>query len=369
MKRQIADPVERSQQHKKQKQDRGSQRYEQQRDDHRRDVCTLPPSTSQSAEVPAYVPFTVSAALPALPPVFEGPLAKACFTHRSAASYHRSSSTGDITYERLEFVGDAYIELIATRLIFERYYNLTVGQQSQLRELLVKNETLAEYSRAYGFEKRIEISQREKMQDAAAVRLGYGGKGLNKVLGDVFEAYIAAVVMSDTEHGFAVAEKWLTTLWAPKLQEVKHKFRASDPTTPISSDSVDPLATYNPTAKADLQKRILSSKDVKLEYVAYQKSLELKGTELGQNMHFIALYLTGYGYQRKELGKGSGKNKVEAGNWAAQKAMFGEAREIVEECEKVNLEAKERRRVEKEKKEAASGGAAATGNAVKEEKK
>jgi ribonuclease III len=163
-----------------------------------------------------------------------------------------------------------------------------------------------------------------------------GNKGFNKVLGDVFEAYVAAVIKSDPENGFATAEKWLTTLWMPKLDEAtKHDRIFSSRYNEDSTNSpvVGALKVYNPNAKADLQKRIFGGQDTKLSYEKYRDSVELKGAQLGQNRHFIALYLTGYGYERKLLGKGEGANKVEAGNWAAQQAMFGEAKSIVDECE------------------------------------
>ena len=92
-----------------------------------------------------------------------------------------------MSYERLEFLGDAYIELIASRLIFERFVQLTAGQMSQLRELLVKNETLGEYSKAYGFDKRLEAGAIEKMMEDSRSSGGKGNKAFNKVMGDVFE--------------------------------------------------------------------------------------------------------------------------------------------------------------------------------------
>lgn len=311
---------------------------------HEEALSKLPPSTAESPEVPAYIPFTTPRGLPTLPDIKPGPMQTAPFKHKSVGTYNRSSSAGDITYERLEFIGDAYIELIASRLIFDRYPSLTAGRQSQVRELLVKNETLAEYSRAYGFESRLDIAAKERML-ADVSQKHPGNKGFNKVMGDVFEAYVAAVIMSDVEHGFAVAEVWLTALWAPKLIE-------NEPSTNgglMTSTSADPLSTYNPEAKAQLQKRVLASADVKLEYDRYQKSIELKGDKLGQNQHFIAVYLTGYGYERKELGKGEGRNKVEAGNWAAQRAMHGESKAIVDECEAKMLERRKKRDEERAK--------------------
>ncbi|KAK4548545.1 hypothetical protein LTR36_009455 [Oleoguttula mirabilis] len=321
-------------------------------------LSRLPPPTAALAAVPSYTPFTVSAPLPPLPDVLDGALSTAPFRHKSSASnYNRSSNPNDVTYEKLEFLGDAYLELLASRLLYARFPNLLAGQQSQLRELLVKNETLAEYARAYGFDRRVQVGDMERMMQDSKDR---GNKGFNKVLGDVFEAYVAAVVLSDHEEGFAVAEKWMTGLWAPKLLEAAEKERYFTPSLSSSlqhsstttSGAGNMLKTYNPTAKAELQKRLLSGPGAKLQYEPYQKSVELKGDQLGQNRHFIGVYLTGYGYEKKLLGKGEGKNKVEAGNWAATEAMHGEAKGLVDECEEKLKVARDERRLEREAKEA-----------------
>jgi ribonuclease III len=188
-----------------------------------------------------------------------------------------------------------------------------------------------------------------------------GNKGFNKVLGDIFEAYVAAVVESEGDEGFAIVEKWLTALWAPKLEEMVRKDRSfqrphaslqlMDPL--IRSESSDPLKVYNPTAKVELQKRIMAADGVRLDYERYKDSIELKGDSLGQNMHFIAVYLTGYGHVKKLLGKGEGKNKVEAGNWAATQAMHGDAKGVVEECERTLNAQREEKRRKKEAEKAA----------------
>lgn len=309
-------------------------------------VSRLPPPTTQPGAIPSYVAFTVpkasdgSTVLPALPPIKDPSLTAAPFTHRSSLSYNRGpQTTQDLTYERLEILGDAYLELVASRLLFSRYSHLAAGQQSQLRELLVKNETLAEFSKRYGFELRVKADDLQGMRESAKDK---GNKGLNKVLADVFEAYVAAVVLSDAEEGFAVVEAWLTALWAPKLLAATKADRTYVPLT--HSESADPRTVYNPAAKAELQQRIVDHAVTKLSYEVYKESEELKGDRLGQNRHFIALYLTGYGYERKLLGKGEGKNKVEAGNWAATEAMFGDAKDVVEECEKKLAAVREERK-------------------------
>ena len=337
------------------------------KDDYPGALSQLPAATGSKADVPAYTPFKVPKGLPDLPEIKDPALREAPFTHKSMASHHHSRSTAinDVTYERLEFLGDAYLELFASRLVYHHYPSLPAGSQSQLRELLVKNETLSQYARAYGFEQRVHVDSLMRME-ADVQSKGKGNKGLNKVLGDVFEAYIAAAILSDSEDGFAVVEKWLTALWAPKLIEAAKLDRAAG-TGFVADGNVDPLKTYNPTAKAELQKRLLGQ-DVKLDYVVDKPTVELKGDQLGQNRHFIALYLTGYGHERKLLGKGEGKNKVEAGNWAATEAMFGEAKELVEKCTAEMTKQREARKKEREEKEKAAKETAGKGGEGEEKK-
>jgi ribonuclease-3 len=321
--------------------------------DYEAGVQQLPPPIGSKADVSAYTPFTVAKNLPPLPEITDPNMIESPFRHKSYG-YDRSSTASDVTYERLEFLGDAYLELFASRLIYHHFPALQAGAQSQVRELLVKNETLSEYARLYGFPDKVKVADMETMLRDAKDR---GNKGLNKILGDVFEAYIAAVVLSDPEHGFARAEAWLTALWAPKLVEAAASQNYSNPSLTLQSDDkADPRTTYSPTAKADLQRRI-QAYDAKLVYAPFKQSVELKGDLLGQNKHFIAVYLTGYGYEEKLLGKGEGKNKVEAGNWAAVEAMHGESKAIVDECEQKLNVMKERKKQEREAKEmAASGG-------------
>jgi len=320
--------------------------------DYQAAVQQLPPSTGNRADVAAYTPFTVAKNLPPLPEITDPNLVDSPFRHKSYG-YDRSSTASDVTYERLEFLGDAYLELFASRLIYHHFPALQAGAQSQVRELLVKNETLSEYARLYGFPNKVKVADMETMLRDAKDR---GNKGLNKILGDVFEAYIAAIVLSDPENGFARAEAWLTALWAPKLVEAAASQKYSTPSLALQSDDkADPRTTYSPTAKADLQKRI-QAYDAKLVYAPYQASVELKGDQLGQNKHFIAVHLTGYGFEKKLLGKGEGKNKVEAGNWAAIEAMHGESKTVVDECEEKLGVMKERKKQEREAKEMEAGG-------------
>ncbi|KAB8072819.1 ribonuclease III domain-containing protein [Aspergillus leporis] len=235
--------------------------------------------------------------LPALPPIMDEILERAVFTHPGV-----SSNIG-ATYDRLEILGDAYIELIATKLIWERFQEIPSGRISQIRELLVKNETLAGYATSYGLDSRAIVPQDYPKQP----------KRWTKTRGDIFEAYVAAIIISNPVDGYRVAEQWLTQLWHPRLTELG------------SQES-----TLN--AKEMLARKIMG-KGIKLRYIDEQPPVK-QGR--GMQTFFIGVYLTGWGWDNKHLGSGQGPNKTIAGNEAARQALQDEA--LVEEISHIKRE-------------------------------
>jgi dsRNA-specific ribonuclease len=237
--------------------------------------------------------------LPPLPPITELTLLTAPFTH-TATLPHYVVASGENTYEHLEFLGDAYLEIIATRMIHKRFATHSVGQKSGLREILIRNDTLSQYSREYGFGERVKTGANERE---------HGGKTWMKILADVFEAYVAAIILSDGDAGFSIAERWLTELWAPKVQEWLEKGDGNQ--TALQEHA-------NHDVKSELQ-RLLVSKGVKLEYLE-EKPMELV-KEGNRTTFFMGVYLTGWGYDKVKLGTGSGRSKQLAGSEAARSAF------------------------------------------------
>ncbi|KAI9372403.1 ribonuclease III domain-containing protein [Aspergillus egyptiacus] len=233
--------------------------------------------TSRASRVP-------SGSLPPLPPILDSKLERAVLTHPGVSNDHKA------TYDRLEILGDAYIELIATKLIWNRFREISSGRISQIRELLVKNETLAEYTTNYGIDSKASVPPDYLRHP----------KRWTKTRGDIFEAYVAAVILSHPD-GYSVAEQWLFQLWSPKLETVK-EFHTS------------------PQAKETLAKKIMG-KGVKLKYIEEKDPLQHEG---GTETFFIGVYLTGWGWDNKHLGSGQGLNKTIAGNRAAQQALENE---------------------------------------------
>ncbi|KAF3479574.1 RNase3 domain-containing protein [Arthroderma uncinatum] len=252
------------------------------------------PSMPSEPQTPARIPE--DATLPLLPPIKDETLKSAVFTHTGIVERGPGSvSSSEKTYDRLEVLGDAYIELISTRLIWEKFPTLPAGKIAQARETMVKNETLAQYATAYGFDKLLKTSSDYRNHPKRWI----------KIRGDVFEAYVAAAIISDPENGLRVVESWLTQLWLPKLAEVRL------PVPPAERGQ-----NGNITFKDKLSATVVS-KGIKLQYIDEKPPVR----DGGLVTSFIGVYLTGWGYEKKHLGSGSGLSKSEAGNQAAIRAL------------------------------------------------
>jgi ribonuclease-3 len=296
------------------------------------------PDKVANVTVPDYIYRTVVASkdLPPLPPIAEPHLHQAVFTHQSVhatpENLHQHIDLG-LDYERLEFLGDAYIELIASRALYNRFPLVDVPQLCSWRERLVENVALAKFSEAYGFPDRLQCK----------VIFDKPSKAWNKVIADIFEAYVAGVVLSDPENGFAVAEKWLDELWAPLLLGFKEKI------------------VENPRARDDLQK-LLVVRDIQLQY------REERALVMNQGVHSYAMgvYLTGWGYKDQWLGSGEGQKKADACIAAATHALKQNSTILQDAArqKKALLEVRAKEREEQEKAEAAEVGESEDGEAA-----
>ena len=236
------------------------------------------------------------ATLPPLPSIIDKALESIAFTHPGSLSCDTASKV-HISYDRLEFLGDAYIELMATRVIFPRFPYFTAGRLSQQREMLVKNETLAEYALAYGFDEKAKLPSTYNAPGKDSRKLWL------KTLGDIFEAYVAAVIISDPEQGFQVAEAWLAALWESKLGSQKR----------------EDTETVDLKAKMHLATKIMG-KGIKINYRDEAPPVEIR--QEGKLIFHVGVYLTGWGWEDQHLGSGKGLNKQEAGQKAAADAMM-----------------------------------------------
>ncbi len=206
------------------------------------------------------------------------------FTHPSLAP------TTNEHYDRLEFLGDAYLELISSQMIFDRFPDLGAGGMSKLRESMVKNETLSQYTVLYGLDRRMKQYKRFANEPAQAWL---------KIKGDVFEAYVGAVALSSPD-GYSIAKAWLTQLWSSKM------------------DAVAATPQASPKSKEELAKKILGA-GVKINYVDEREPVIHYGQ--GVETYCVGAYLTGWGWEGQFLGSGKGRSRVAAGQEAAAAAL------------------------------------------------
>lgn len=105
--------------------------------------------------------------------------------HRSIVDHEKYESHE--TYERLEFLGDAVLDLIVTEILFEKYPTKNEGFLTKLRSKIVKGDTLAIVAEKLKLYQALEIGERST---------GQGIELSKSVLADVYEAVIAAIYIS-----------------------------------------------------------------------------------------------------------------------------------------------------------------------------
>ncbi|KAL5084370.1 hypothetical protein Trisim1_012078 [Trichoderma cf. simile WF8] len=243
---------------------------------------------------------------PPLPPILDPKLKEEVFTHPGLGLKYN--------YERLEWLGDAYLELIASSLIHQTFTQLRSGACSQLRERLIRNVTLAEYFRHY------DMSQWAKLPGAFGDYKGHGrgrskDKDLVKTQADMFEAYVAAVILSDPQQGLTKVVEWLKTLWGRTIKEDIYKAEAAKKRSEGQSATAEVTSS---TAKQRLSVKIVT-KGVTIDY----KDLpgEKKDKNLGLPLFTVGAYLTGYGEVGRLLAVGTALSKKDAGQKAAETAL------------------------------------------------
>lgn len=105
-------------------------------------------------------------------------------THSSYANEHRSSSKGN--NERLEFLGDAVLELTMSDYLFKQYPGYNEGKLTKMRSALVCEYTLAICARDIELGKYLLLSKGEDLT---------GGRERDSILSDAFEALIGAIYL------------------------------------------------------------------------------------------------------------------------------------------------------------------------------
>lgn len=139
-------------------------------------------------------------------PIDDKDLLLEALTHRSWLNEHPEEKTP--SNERLEFLGDAVLELVVTQYLFRKFPERTEGSLTSLRASLVRTETLAKVANALSIGKLLRLSHGEALS---------GGSESQTLLANTFEAVIGAVYLSK---GKRKVEQFVKNHLFPELEKI-----------------------------------------------------------------------------------------------------------------------------------------------------
>lgn len=130
-------------------------------------------------------------------------------SHRSSLNEkNQSGTTANESNERLEFLGDAVLELASTLYLYDHCPRENEGKLTAYRSALVRTETLAKLAKELGLDKQMFLSKGEEQG---------GGRDNESLLADLSEAVIGAMYL---DQGFEVVQKFLDKHLFPKFNEI-----------------------------------------------------------------------------------------------------------------------------------------------------
>ena len=199
-------------------------------------------------------------------------LYKRAFTHTSYSNEHNVES-----YERLEFLGDAVLELTISDYLYNEKH-LEEGTMTKMRASYVCEEACATYSRELGFDQEILLGSGELEANTT-------------ILADVFESFIGAMYI---DQGFAYTSKFVMNIIIPYIEK-----------------KIDFLHDY----KSELQELVQTVR----KSVSYE-IIDEKGP--AHNKTFVCQVLV----DNISMGTGSGSSKKAAEQAAAKMALQKQAK-------------------------------------------
>ncbi len=190
------------------------------------------------------------------------------FIHRSALNEYREF--GLENNERLEFLGDAVLELVVTEYLYKNYKEAE-GVLTSWRSALVRGQHLAERAEGIGMGALLYLSHGEAKS---------GGKAKQLILANAFEALIGAMYL---DGGYAVTQKFITNHILLHLETILQSGLHLDP-------------------KSQLQEITQERDGVTPNY----QVLSEEGPDHAKNFK-VGVYLN-----EKKIGEGSGSSKQSA---------------------------------------------------------
>ena len=139
--------------------------------------------------------------------------------HRSYLNENRDFPLGH--NERLEFLGDAVLELIVTDFLYKKYPNYTEGELTALRSALVNAVIISEIASGIGMNDYLLLSKGEHKDN---------GKARQYILANTYEAYIGAIYL---DQGIETVDKFVCKTLLPNTEEIVRKKLYVNNLTPI----------------------------------------------------------------------------------------------------------------------------------------
>lgn len=133
---------------------------------------------------------------------------KAAFTHSSYKNEHRARALED--NERLEFLGDAVLELCVSQYLFRQFPDCPEGELTRMRAGIVCEASLVSFARQLHFPAYLRLGRGEELS---------GGRERASLLADAFEAFIGALYI---DSGIAAVEVFLQKYFYPGLEDLEN---------------------------------------------------------------------------------------------------------------------------------------------------
>lgn len=173
-------------------------------------------------------------------PTFRNPkLLALALTHRSAVNEGKSREHN----ERLEYLGDAVLELAVSDFLYRKFPKETEGQLTAFRTALVRTETLAQLACNLGISEKITLSKGEERS---------GGTNNPSLLADTLEAVLGALYL---DQGLTSVERFLNetllvdanrTIQESMKLDAKSKFQEIVQASGNPSPTYEIIATHGP---------------------------------------------------------------------------------------------------------------------------
>lgn len=199
-------------------------------------------------------------------------------THSSCA--HENRHLGLTHNQRLEFLGDAVLELVISEHLYRHFPDSTEGELTKLRAAVVCEPSLAKVSHELALGYCLRMGRGEERS---------GGRERPSILADAFEALLGAIYM---DKGLEVARTVILEQLAPIIEDVV-------------------AGRLDKDFKTELQEILQQHSADPVNYVILRE----EGPD--HNKTFTA----GVVYRGKEIGRGAGHSKKEAEQRAAKEAL------------------------------------------------